>query len=147
MGYQLVVEDVPDRTIPDETFLNARLSEISLREFSFNDRKTGEAKTGRVFEWWFEVSEEGKYKERKVKGQTDAIISNHPRNKLRAWAETLLGRDLGVGQPLNTDELVGLPVKIYVKHEADRKDPSKTYERVDDLIPVTGGALPGEPPF
>lgn len=146
MGYDLTVEHVEDLTIPEDTLLRAQLIEIKLREFEFT--RDGEKKTGRVFAWWFEVTQEGKWKGRKVSGETDARITDHPRNKLRQWAETLLGRELGEGVQLNTDDLLGLPAEISIRHEKDRKDPAKFYERVDELLPVTGGfAVDDKPPF
>jgi probable phosphoglycerate mutase len=53
-----------------------------------------------------------------------------------------------LGLTIDVDDLLGLLVDLTVKHEPDRKDPAKKYERVDDLLPIGGDFdLNGEPPF
>jgi len=154
MGYEFECEDQPDLTIPEDTILKARLTEIKLREFEWTDTKATppEKKKGQALEWWWEITDEqrgdGKYKGRKVKGQTDAKLSNHTRNKFRPWAEALLDREIPPGMRINTDDLVGLNAEISIGHRKDKKDPSKVYEQVDEVIPLVGsGAYDDSPPF
>jgi hypothetical protein len=153
MGYTAEVEDQPDLTIPEDTIVPARLDEIKIHEFTWTDYKDKDnpgkpmQKTSQVFNWWFEVTG-GEYKGRRVKGQTDLRLSNHPRNKFRMWAEALLGRDLPVGMKIDTDDLVGLACELSIKHKADKKDASKKYEEIDEVMPLDGGAgWSQEPPF
>lgn len=138
MGLTFVVQDAPDLTIPEETFVRARLENIELREFSWNDKKTGERKEGSNLEWTFEVTAEGTYKGRKVRGRTGTEINNRDGNRFRNWAETLLGRELPVGMGIDADDLIGLSCEITVKHEPDRKNPEIKWERVDEMLPVSG---------
>lgn len=148
MGLTFVVEDAPDLTIPEDTIIRARLNEISDKTINWTDRNTNEQKSSVLLEWKWEVVAEGQYKGRKLRGECDAKISNHPRNKFRAWAESLLGRELPMGMGIDTDDLVGLVADISIAHRADRKDPSKKYEYVDEVIPVNGGfSVNDEPPF
>jgi hypothetical protein len=149
MGIQLTVEDQPDLTIPEDTIVRARLDEIKVRGFDWVDRKVTppQQKHSEVLEWWFEVTE-GEYKSRKVKGQTDVRVSNHPRNKFRVWAEALLQRTLPVGTAIDTDDVVGLIADLNIRHRPDKKDASKIYEEVDEVMPINGGAgWSDEPPF
>lgn len=154
MGLQFTVEDAPDLTIPEDTIVRARLSEIKLHSFTWTDYKDKDQpgvpvqKEGTVLQWWWEVTANNEYKGRRVKGETDAKITNHPRNKFRAWAETLLGRELPAGIAIDVDDIVGLSADISIGHKADKKDPSKKYEYVDEVIPITGGfSVADEPPF
>lgn len=144
---QFIVEDAPDLTIPEDTIVRARLEEIKEHRFEWTDKKTGERKEGHMLQWWWEVTAENEYNGRKIKGECDAKISSHPRNRFRGWAETLLGRELPPGMPIDTDDLVGLSADISIRHDKDKKDPSKVYERVDEVIPITGAFDVGAPPF
>lgn len=147
MGFTLEVEDQPDLTIPEDTIVRARLKEIKLREFDWTDRQTNEQKHGKALEWWFDVLDD-RFPNRSVKGQTDFRVSNHPRNKFRMWAEAILGRELPVGMKIDTDDLTGMVCEISIRHRSDKKDPSKKYEEVDEVMPADGGAgFSDEPPF
>ncbi len=138
---QFVVEDQPDRTIPANTLCSAVLMEIKEDTVKYTDRKTGEPATFEKLNWWFEIVD-GEHAGRKVRGETDARVSNHPRNRVRAWAEVLLGRELPVGTAFDTDDLIGLPAQIRVDLRADRKDPDKMWEYVADLEPAGDDSLP-----
>ena len=150
MGYTLEVEDQPDLTIPEDTIVRARLDEIKLHEFDWVDRKKNppENKHSQILQFWFEVTD-GEYKGRRIKGETDFRVSNHPRNKFRLWAEALLQRELPVGMKIDTDDLTGLSADVSVRHRPDKRDPSKKFEEVDEVIPINGGSGWGttDPPF
>lgn len=147
MGIQLTVEDQPDLTIPEDFPVRAQLTEINPDEYTFTDKKTGEEKAVANLEWWFVVTADGKYNGRKLRGRTPHRITNNENNQTRQWAETLLGRELGVGAGLDTDDLIGLSCELTVRHEADRKNPKMKWERVDELLPLTSGYSDSEPPF
>lgn len=156
MGLQFVVEDAPDLTLPENKIFRAQLKEIKLHTFTWTDYRDPAApgqpvqKEGSVLQWWWEVQSGDAYSGRKVKGETDPKISTHPRNKFRGWAETLLGRELPPGLTVDVDDLVGLSADITVKHVADKKDPSRKYEEIDDVIAIGGDGGTGwgqEPPF
>lgn len=145
---QFTVTDKPDLTIPEDFPLRAQLKEINHREFNWTDKKTGEDRTGANLEWWFQVTAEGKYNGRKVKGRTDAELTNNERDKFGRWARTLLGRELPIGMGLDTDDLIGLSCDLTVRHEPNAKNPDRVWEVVDELLPITSGFdLNGNPPF
>ena len=154
MGLEFEVEDQPDLTIPEDTICRAKLVDLKKHTFDWTDYKDKERpgqpvkKVGETLQWWFEVTE-GQHKERRVKLETRCKITNHPRDKFRLTAETLLGRELPYGTRINTDDLVGLSADISVKHRADKKDPSKFYEEVDEVMPITHAfdVGQGQPPF
>lgn len=147
MGLSFVVQDAPDLTIPEDVILRARLEKIDLREFEWNDKKTGERKQGSNLEWTFEITAEGEYKGRTVRGRTGTDMNNRDGNRLRSWAETLLGRELPVGVAVDADDLVGLSCDLNVRHEPDRKDPERKWERVDNIMPVSSDFALNDPPF
>lgn len=148
MGHTFVVEHAPDLTIPEDTILRARLVELAFDTVNYKDKKTGEDKSFDKLTWWFEIVTDNQYRGRKVKAETRPELTDLPGNKFRQWAEILLAKDLAVGIGFNTDELVGLSCDITVRHEADRTDPSKKYERVDELLPAgPGGYDANNPPF
>lgn len=112
---------------------------------------TGEAKSFTKLEWWWEVVATtfgDQYIGRKVKGECDAKLTTHPGNKFRNWSETILGRVIPNGFVLDTEDLVGLQAEISIGHREDRKDSSKVWEFVDEVLPLSGG-FDGldEPPF
>lgn len=147
MGLQFTVEDAPDLTIPEDYPVRATVKDIKLRENDWTDPKTRETKTISNLEWFFEVTSDGPYTGRVVRGRTKPVLNNRDGNRFRQWAETLLGRELGVGAGIDADDLLGLACEITVSHEPDRKNPEIKWDRVDEVLPVTGGFNLNEPPF
>lgn len=147
MGLTFTTEDQPDLTIPADTIVRAKLIELKPREINWTDKKTNEAKSKTLLEWWWEV-QSGEYKDRRIKGECDAKLTNHPGNRFHNWSETLLGRQIPVGMGIDTDDLLGLSADISVGHRPDKKDPAKVWEYVDEVMPISGGfAMSEEPPF
>lgn len=138
------VEDEPDRTIPEEKIVRGRLLEIK-RE-TVTPRDTTKEPFDKLL-WWFEVTEQGLYCGRKIKGSTGVKFSNHPGNKARQWAEALLRRDLGVNAAISKSDLESLPCDFTVKWDRDKNDSTKVWERVDEVMSVEGAKPDDEPPF
>jgi hypothetical protein len=86
--------------------------------------------------WIFEITQEGDYFGKNVRAETSAFLSDSPFNQFRNWAEALLQPQLDLGQVLDESDLIGLPALITVKYEEDRKDSSKKWARVDEVISV-----------
>lgn len=141
--------------IPTNTLLRASLKDLEVKEIPFTDRKTGEQKSFTKLNWIFEITQQGEFQGKTVRAETSAFLSDHPENKFRSWAEALLNRPIGLGDVLNEQDLIGLPALITVGYEADRKDPSKKFRRVEDVMsldPSGGFSGPSgfqgdEPPF
>ena len=152
MGLQFTCEDAPDLTLPENKIFRAQLKEMKVHTFTWTDQRAqppAEVES-QILQWWWEVQSSDEFNGRKVKGESDVKLSNHPRNRFRGWAEVLLARDIPEGMVVDTDDLVGLTADITVKHRADKKDPSKKYEEVDDVMSVGGDGGTGwgnEPPF
>lgn len=140
--------------LPKETPLPARLDKVTENERTFQYKphhaavKNGKAKVGETgsfvkWSWEFKVTD-GDYAGYVAYGDTDAKVTNRADDKVRQWAETLLGRELGVGEELDTDLLVGLPCTVTVRHEdpVPRRDGSGNFYPcpVDEVFPADGAA-------
>ena len=146
MGYQTEVEDAPaPELIPEDTILKAKLVEIKPRDAHWT--RDGEAHSATFLNWkWLVLA--GEYIDKYVYGSCDARLTNHPGNKFRNWSESLLNRELPVGTPFDTDDLIGLTAEISIGHRADKKDPEKKYSEVDEVIPTEDGfSVSTDPPF
>lgn len=143
---QYVVEEVPDLTIPEDTIIRAKLLEIKDKTIEWRDKQTGEPRSAVLLEWWWEptgdewVLPDGR--KRRVKGECDARLSNHPGNKFRTWAEALLNRELTVEMKLDTEDLVGLQADITVKHRTfkGKTGEDRTIEEVFEVFPLAGSS-------
>jgi hypothetical protein len=72
-------------------------------------------------DWKFKVVD-GMYEGLVLSGKTGSELSVHPENDYRHYAEALLQQPLDLGQPLDTDDLLGLVADALVIHEAYTKN-------------------------
>lgn len=127
----------------------ANLTKVTetTRTITRGDRK-GEDFT--KWEWEFTISE-GQHAGLRAWGETDSKMSSHPANKCRPWAEALRGDvPFAVGEGLNTDDLIGLPCYLQVRHvEYTKSDGSPGFKEpvVSVLSEVSINELANEPPF
>lgn len=138
------VTDEPDRTVPEDHIVRGRLLEIKRETVTPKD--TSKEPWDKL-NWWFEVTEQGLYCGRKIKGQTSPKFTNHPMNKAKPWAEALLQRELPVGVAIGKGDLEGLPCDFTVRWEKDRVDPNRIWERVDEVLPADVARVDDAPPF
>lgn len=142
------VDDEPDRTIPEDTIVRARLDEVKEEHIEFTYKrgeKKGQKGSFDKLVWWWEVTDkeagEGLYEGRRIKGECDAKLTNHPGNRFRNWSEAILGRELPVGTGVDPEEdLVGLVADITVKHR--NLDDGRTFEEVDEVMSAGGDDVP-----
>ncbi len=95
---------------------------------------------GRYLVWQFEVKYAGN-KTTKVRRPTS--MSFGPKSLARAFAEAALGRKIRDGESIDTEDLVGLPVRFVIAR-ATRPDGTET-NRVETLLPAERDA--DETPF
>lgn len=122
--------------LPTETLLKATLKELDTRDVPYTDKKTGEQKQFTKLNWIFEITQSGDFLGKTVRAETSAFLSDSPYNQFKSWAEALLQRELTTGQVLSESDLIGLPALITVKYETDRRDSSKKWPRVDEVISI-----------
>lgn len=133
---QRTVEDQPDLTIPEDHIVRGKLMELKDKTIEWT--KNGEKKEATLTEWWWEV-QGGEYAGRKLKGECDAKVSNHPRNRFRQWAEALLNRSLDANMAFDDEDLVGLQADITVKHRHyDKNGEDRIAEEIDEVMPIAG---------
>jgi predicted RNA-binding protein (virulence factor B family) len=158
MGYTTQLDDgsqeqVERERIPADLIATATITSIELNDFTWKDKveknEDGSPviKTGRKLKWLFKITE-GEFEGRWVRGETRANLSTRSDNDYRNWAETALNRELTPSEKLDTDDLIGLRVKVHTIHTVDKNDAKKIYVKVDELLPVSGGfSFDDEPPF
>lgn len=142
------MEDEPEFKLPKETPLPARLEAVVEKSFPYKIKTGPNAGDDAVFtkwEWEFLITD-GEYAGLKAWGESEAKLTNHPDNKVRQWAETLMDTQFEIGQGLDTDDLLALPCVIVVDNEVVEREGKDLFYKcpVIDVFPV-GTEL--DPPF
>lgn len=132
-------EDYTESLIPEDTLLPAELTSVKEETVNYKDKKTGEAKSFDKLTWTFKITG-GDYADQTIRGECDPRLSNHENNTFRQWIEGMLGRELAVGEDIDTDDLVGLMCEITAKH---REVNGNIYVNVAEVLP----ADPDDTPF
>ena len=154
-----ILREEADYRLPADVAFPARLASVKERKTPFTYQahhkavQAGRARVGEAGEvvkwvWEFDIID-GDYNCEKAWGETDPKVTSSSDDPVRQWSETLLGRDLELGEELDTDLLVGLPCQIVVRHEEPRarKDGSGNFYGcpVADVFPANSEY--DEPPF
>lgn len=141
---------------PDTEFYPCDLVKVVEVEHSFfrKDKVTGikgtEQDVFRKWEWSFLVVS-GPYEGETLRGDSQPELTTREDNRARMWSESLMGREIAVGEEFDTDTIVGLPCICTVRHDPPRErgDGSKFFPcPVDEVLPRSGGFdNPDAPPF
>jgi hypothetical protein len=145
------VKDEDPYYLPKDVLLTAQLIKVEERTFTYTIKKgsrAGQVGSGSNWEWEFAIIEPGEHMGKKAVGTTEAKITSmlEPSFKdrlARPWIETLLGRQLLVGEDFDTDDLLGLTCRLTCDHEEPRpkKDGGFFYPcPVDQLFPMDGSS-------
>lgn len=129
-------EERPFDLIPEGTILAARVTAIILKSFPDYNR----------LNWTVEITE-GEHKGMSIYGSTSEKFSADPPSYFYKWACELLERTIAVGEQINTDDLIGLPCRIEIGHQADRDDPQRTWLRIADLVRPRGATVGADSVF
>jgi hypothetical protein len=145
-----VTEDSP-YPIPADVVLNADLTACEQVAIEYT-KKDGSPATFVKWEWTFRVTD-GEYAGFEVRGNTEPKVTNATEasgslSLALPYVEALLGRSIGLGEDVDTDDLIGLPVKLTVRHLEPR--PRKNGDgfwfnvEVDEIYPAlaTNGGNP-----
>lgn len=148
--------------LPEDTMFPAILKSVTEENTTFQykahhksvkegKRKVGEEGSFSKWRWEFEITE-GDHAGLRAWGDTENYISDREDNKVRQWAETLQDTEFKLGDGIDTDELVGLPCTITVRHEEPRPKADGTLfypSPVADVLPagLADEFVKGEPPF
>lgn len=146
--------------LPADTLFEGKLNSVTVKTIEYTlkkdrgSKKAGEKDSFDIWEWEFEVTD-GAYKGTRAWGTTESELNNleEPRGRsklVRPWAETLLGRQIQIGEDFDTDQIVGLPCKFTVVNEepVEKKNGDGWFYgcSVDDVFPSSNG-LREDPPF
>jgi hypothetical protein len=125
--------------IEDGEILDATVVTVELREKPFIDERTGEKV--KKFEFKFRV-EGGDHDGQFIWGETATRLTDHPDNRLRNWAEALLGQRLPPLAKFNTDDLQDRSCRIIVGKEVkNRGQGEKTRNFVREVHPTRENAV------
>jgi len=123
--------------IPDNTFFDAEVLSVATVKKPYKSKDDG-SDVYRV-EWEFQITGEGEYKSRKIKGETSKAFVKHPDCKLFMWVQSTFGKELPSGFQFNTETLVGVACRIHVecKQGGEKRDKPGEYwinNRVKDVL-------------
>lgn len=111
------VREESEYRLPAGVPFPAILAAVEVKTIKY--KKDGVEKSFDKWEWDFEITE-GEYAGMHAYGETQDFISTHPDNLVRQWSEILRDAPFEVGDGIDTDELLGLPCVITVRHEEPR---------------------------
>ena len=121
MPKSVVAEDSP-YPIPTDTLVPAELvgCESVVVEYT---KKDGSAGSFPKWEWTFRVND-GEYAGVEVRGSTEPKVTSASEAAFlplaRPYVEALLARAIQVGEEIDTDDLIGLPCQLTVRHQDPR---------------------------
>lgn len=115
---------LPEQVVFDATLLACE--EVSVPFIYKSGKHAGEPGEFQKWEWTFLITSDNReYDGVEAKGSTEPKITDANENDgflslARPWVEALKGRELEVGEDVDTDDLLALPCKLTVRHDAPR---------------------------
>lgn len=156
------VTEATNYPIPTDTLCPAKLQSVEEVSVPFTYKrgdKAGQTGSFNKWTWTFKIYE-GPYAGLTVEGSSEPAVTNGDTQSgflhlARPWYETLLGRELRLGEGVDTETLLGLPCQITVKHldPKPRRDGDGFWfnMEVEDVLPpkrdASGAVSYEEPPF
>ena len=109
--------------VPMDTLVPLKLESVTHVEIPFTYKKgakMGQAGTFVKWEWEF-IIPEGEFTGLNVRGNSEPRFTSQDQSSgdlalARPWAEALLGRELELGEEIDTDDLIGLTGQGTVRH-------------------------------
>lgn len=146
--------------LPEGEYFPVKLNSVTEQEIEFHrkDKKTkqplyddlGNPEMGvfKKWRWIFEITD-GEYLGVEIYGDTQPEFSTREDNLVRIWSEALTGKEIEVGEELDTDTLIGCEAMMSIRHDdpVKKKDGSFFYGCSPAEIFPKADALDGEPPF
>lgn len=114
--------------IPEGTIVPARLENVEAHSFDYQGEKIHKLK------WFFTIIEEGEWFGKTVQGQTSTAFTSHPNCKAYNWAVAISGKQYQDGDELDTDDILGMPCQVIIKHRPDNQ--GRTWMEVRDVAPA-----------
>ncbi|GAB3863277.1 hypothetical protein GCM10028801_30520 [Nocardioides maradonensis] len=101
--------------LPKDEPLPAELSSVEVKHLEGTSTRTGKDYSFDKWIWEFKIID-GPYAGLRAWAETEDRLTTHPDNKVRQYAEALLGAEFEIGQDLDTDDLLGMPCEIVLDH-------------------------------
>lgn len=133
--------------IPEGVPLNLELQSVEYFSTPYTDKK-GNPRTFEKWNWTFQIVG-GEYSGLTVKGASEPKVTNltEPTGSLalaKPWIEALLGREIALGEEVDTDDYIGLTAVGTVKHlepRAKKEGDGFWYNvELDELFPLNPAA-------
>lgn len=126
--------------LPEDTIFTVTLEELGEIERQKRDKPDEKFQK---LKWKFRVESPDKFVGKTVYAETSPKLTVDDHNPFRRYAVALLAREIPLGMPIDTDDLVGLRCKLSVKHDP-KTDGQGVWVRVDEVMPAGDS---DEPPF
>lgn len=134
----------------EDEIIDASLADVEFHTFNWNNPKTGKVETVNKLRWKFLITEDGPMKGKELQGETTTNFAAHPNCKAYNWYVKISGHSPAEGEEADTDDLVGLPCRVVIGHQKDKKEEGRIWLRVKDVFPKKSRATapsPSEAPF
>lgn len=120
--------------IPEGQVVPVRLENVEPHSFKVKDE------TVHKLNWFFTVVEQGDWYGKTLRGQTSQVFVVHPNCKAYNWAVAISGKRYAEGEELDTDDILGMPCQVIIKHREGGDD--RVWMDVRDVLPPSrsGGA-------
>lgn len=156
------VKQESDYKFPEGVLFTGRLESVKDKRtpFTYKDHhaavKNGRKRAGEQGEvhkwiWEFKILNEGEWYNDSLYLETDPEITTRSGDKVREIAETLLGREVAIGEDFNTDTILALPCRFTARHEEPRvrSDGQGTFYgcAIQDVFPVETAGATDTPQF
>lgn len=118
--------------IPEGTIVPARLENVEPNTFDWKGEKVHKLR------WHFLITEQGEWYGKTIQGSTSTAFTAHPNCKAYSWAVAISGKQFKDGEELDTDDILGMPCQIIIKHREDSQ--GRTWMDVRDVAPAARAA-------
>lgn len=144
------VVEASNYPVPEDTLVPVILGSVQQIEVPFTYKKgkrMGQSGVFTKWEWAFTVKE-GEYAGLTLQGNSEPRFTSNDQpggmlSLAKPWAEALLGREMELGEEIDTDDLIGLAAVATVRHLDPR--PKKDGQgfwfniEIDELFPAGMG--------
>jgi hypothetical protein len=138
---------------PEQVLFPARLKGVGAKTIQPKDTTK---KSFTKWDWTFEITgpggasgEHAGFEGQEVHGETWPRITTQDEDTARNWFETLSGRQVDIGEDVDTDTVIGVPCLILLRHGetyTSRDGREFTRVEVEDVLPWES-LTDTEPPF
>jgi len=120
--------------VPENTLLNAKFMGMEPHSFDYVDSDTGQTETAHKLNWNFEVTEQGKFNARKLRGQTPTTFSTHENCKAMNWMISISGRSFAPDEDVESEDYIGFACRV-ITSQSKPDSQGRIWDNVVDVLP------------